>query len=56
MSTDPSPPDTTVETKSTTVTESTEVADPGDAPTQDIPETELKTAESGSGDSDIKMD
>ena len=56
MSTDPSPPDTTVETKSTTVTESAEVADPGDAPTQDIPGTELKTAESGSGDSDIKMD
>jgi len=56
MSTDPSPPDTTLETKSTIVTEPAEVVDPGDAPTQGISETEPKTTESGSGDSDIKMD
>lgn len=55
MSTDPSPPDTTLETKSTTVTEPAEVADPGDAPTQDIPGTEPETTETGFGDSDIKM-
>jgi len=56
MSTDPSPPDTTVETKSTIVTEPAEAADPADVPTQDIPETEPKTAGSGSGDPDVKMD
>jgi len=55
MSTDPSPPDTTLETKSTTVTEPAKVADPGDVPTQDIPEAETETTETGSGDSDIKM-
>lgn len=56
MSTDPSPPDTTLENKSIAVTEPIEVADPGDVPAQDIPETEPKTTGSGSGDSDIKMD
>jgi len=55
MSTDPSPPDTTVETNSTTVTEPTEIADPSDLPIQDTQEIEPKTTGSGSGDSDIKM-
>ena len=54
MNTDPSPPDTTAETKPTAVAEPTEVADLGDVPTQDISQTEPKTTESG--DSDIKMD
>jgi len=56
MSTDPSPPDTTVETKSTTVTEPAEAADPAEVPTQDTPETEPKATGSGPGDSDVKMD
>ena len=56
MSTEPSPPDTTVETKPTTVTEPTEVVDPGDVPTQDIPVTGSKATGSGFGDLDIKMD
>jgi len=56
MSTDPSPSDTTVETKSITVTGPTEVADPDDVPTQDIPETDPKATGSGCGDLDIKMD
>jgi len=56
MSTDPSPPDTTAGTKSTTVTEPAETADPVDVPTQDTPETEPKATGSGTGDSDVKMD
>ena len=56
MSTDPSPSDTTVETKSTTVTEPAEAADPGDPLVQDVPETESKTSGFGRGDLDIKMD
>ena len=56
MSTDPSPPDTTVETKLTTATEPAEAADPGDPPVQDVPETESKTSGFGRGDLDIKMD
>lgn len=58
MSTDPSPPDTTVEiikVKLTTATEPAEAANPGDAPVQDVPEIEPKTSGSGPGDSDIKM-
>lgn len=50
MSTDANPSDTTVETESTVV-EEVKVPDP-----VDVPETGSKTAESGSGDSDIKMD
>ena len=56
MSTDPSPPDTTVETKSTTITEPAEPADPAEVPAKDTPETEPKATGSGSGDSDVKMD
>ena len=56
MSTDPSPPDTTVETKSTTVAEPTEAVDPANVPTQDTPETEPRATGSGSGDSDVKME
>ena len=56
MNTDPSLPDTTVETKSTTVTEPAEVVGPVDVPTQNIPETEPKTTGPGSEGSDIKMD
>ena len=56
MSTDPSPPDTTVETNSTTVTEPAKAADPADLPTQDIPEPEPRAMGSGPGDSDVKMD
>ena len=56
MNTDPSPPDTTVETESVPVTDLNEVLDPVDAPTEDTPETKPKTTGSGSGDSDIKMD
>lgn len=56
MSTDRSPSDTTVETKSTTVTEPVKTADPAEVPTQDTPETEPKATGSGPGDSDVKMD
>jgi hypothetical protein len=52
MSTDPSPPDTIVETKLATVMEPTEIVDP----TRDTPVTESKTTGFGSGDPDIKMD
>ena len=56
MSTDPSPSDTTVETKPNTITEPAEDADPANVPTQDIPTAEAEAVVSGSGDSDIKMD
>ncbi|KAF9651368.1 Endosulfine-domain-containing protein [Thelephora ganbajun] len=50
------PSDTTVETKSTIVSEPVEAVDSADIPTQGTPETDPKTTESGPGDSDIKMD
>ena len=57
MNTDPSPPEITVETEPTTVAEPAEAVDPGDNPTKDIQDTELKTTTgSDSGDLDIKMD
>jgi hypothetical protein len=56
MSTDPSPPDTIVETKPTTVTEPAEDADPAEVPTQVILDTAPKDIGSGSGDLDVKMD
>ena len=57
MNTDPSPPEITAETKPTTVAEPAGAADPGDNPTKDIQDTELKTTtDSVSGDLDIKMD
>jgi len=55
MNTDSNPTDTTVETDSTVVKE-VEVPNPANVPTKDEPETESKATESGSGDSDIKMD
>ena len=51
MSTDSNLPDTTAEAKST-VDGAVETPDLA----EDIPETESKPTESGSGDSDIKMD
>lgn len=57
MNTDPSPPDTTVESKSTAEADLTEVTtDPVGSSAQDVPETEPKTTGSGSGDLDVKMD
>jgi len=56
MNTDPSPPEITAETKSTTVAEPAEAVDPGDTYAKDTQDTELKTTGSGSGDLDIKMD
>lgn len=55
MNTDSNPTDTTVETDSTVVVEA-EVPNPANVPTKDEPESESKATESGSGDSDIKMD
>lgn len=56
MNTDPSPPGITAETKSTTVAEPAEAADPGDTPAKDTQDTELKITSPDSGDLDIKMD
>ncbi|KAF9778731.1 Endosulfine-domain-containing protein [Thelephora terrestris] len=55
MNTDPNPSDTTVETDSTVV-EEVEEPNLANVPAEDAPETEAKATESGSGDSDIKMD
>lgn len=56
MSTDPSTSDTTVETESSVVEEVVKLIDPIKVPTTDAQEIESKTTESGSRDSDIKMD
>lgn len=56
LSTDSTTPDTTVKTESTIVEEVVKFINPANALTDDAQEIECKTAESGSGDSDIKMD
>lgn len=56
LSTDSTTPDTTVETESTIVEEAAKFINPANILTDDAQEIECKTAESGSGDSDIKMD
>jgi len=56
MSTDPTTSDTTVETESTVVEEVVKLADSASIPTRDAQEIESQTTESGSGDSDTRMD
>jgi hypothetical protein len=56
MSSDPTTSDTTVETESTVVEEVVELTSPVIVSNEDAQEIESKTAGSGSGDSDIKMD
>lgn len=56
MSSDPATSDTTVETESTVVEEVVELTSPVIVSNKDGQEIESKTSESGSWDSDIKMD